>query len=147
VWCSTAQEDAVKMVMGVMFPHVERHFWWKVPSEKKKVVFKKTQFVEDDVLVGFVGYCGPSAAKEVRTVDVNNRSRMVIAPEMEDQNGHVASEFFARHSKAGDYVVDLACRKGAAALAAAVLGRNSFSVDIAPEAVRDALCSFLFYVQ
>jgi ribosomal protein L11 methylase PrmA len=126
--------------MKSKFECVERHFCWKVPSDKKKVQFKRTQYVKDDVMVGFIGYCEPASANEIRTVEVNMRSRVVVLPETGRQNGHLASEFFNNHSKEGDYVLDLACRSGAATLAAAALGRNSVSVDVEENSVGEALC-------
>jgi hypothetical protein len=130
VWCTEEQEPIVKAVMLRLFDKVERHMWWKVPSDSKEV-YKITQYVEPDFLVGFIGYLHKQAA-ELQNYDTRQRSRVVIAPPPRDGgvSGQVAKEFIEAHTKQGDFIADLMSRNGGVAIGAAAAGRNSFSMDI-----------------
>jgi hypothetical protein len=130
VWCTKEQERIVEEVMTRLFDKVERHLWWKVPSDSKEV-YKIVQFVEPDFLVGFIGYFHKQA-NELLNYNTRQRSRVVIAAAPKDGgvSGQVAKEFIEAHTKQGDFIADLMSRNGNVAVGAAATGRNSFSMDI-----------------
>ena len=126
----------MKQVMEKVCGTVETHYWWQVPLEKKEE-FKTTLTVPNDVMIGYVGYVNKTKS-DAKMVDVRMRSRVVVAPLVPkegDSSGFVAKEFFEQHSAPGEMVADIMCRTGNNALAAAALGRHSFSMDIAEEKV------------
>ena len=136
MWCSQAQEQTVLKVMEEMCCRVETHYWWKVDQDSKED-FKHTQYVPNDIMVGYVGYTKEKSKAEIEAVDVRQRSRVVIAPvaHLDGTSGFVAKEFFEKHSKMGDLVLDAMSRTGQNAVAAASLGRHSISMDIAERQV------------
>ena len=140
VWCTEEQEPIVKEVMTILFDRVERHMWWRVPSDSKEV-YKITQYVEPDFLVGFVGYLHKQE-EELRNYDTRKRSRVVIAPAPKDGgvSGQVAKEFIEAHTKQGGFIADLMSRHGSVAIGAAATKRNSFSMDILDMRVGICLC-------
>jgi hypothetical protein len=134
VWCSEVQEQTVLKVMQELCCRVETHYWLKVDQERKEE-FKPMQYVTNDVMVGYVGYTKEKSKVELKAVDVRQRSRVVIAPVVDGTSGFVAKEFFEKHSKMGDLVLDAMSRTGQNAVAAASLGRHSISMDIAERQV------------
>jgi hypothetical protein len=126
----------VKQVMEKACDKVEQHYWWQVPLEKKEE-FKTTWTVPNDIMISYVGYVNKTDT-DAKMVDIRMRSRMVVAPLVPkegDSSGFVAKEFYEQHSAPGEMVADIMCRTGNNALAAAALGRHSFSMDNAEEKV------------
>ena len=156
VWCTEAQSEPVIRAMRTSDferHEIQPHYLWESQSVGSShnsndiMSFKPT-----DVKIGFVGYFTDLNNFDgfVRTTNIH-RSSIVYAPRIPqsqlsrvqpsgktcptEMNVAVPKDFILQHTMEGDWVADVLCGSGSAAVAAVTTGRNCLVVDLDPDMV------------
>jgi hypothetical protein len=155
VWCTHAQSEAVNRAMRMASAkhiRVQPHYWWEAkPGDENLNHNESPSFKPPDVEIGFVGYF-TDLDNFGLFVGTNNGSSVVYAPRLPaarlsrvspsgktcatEMNVAVPKDFFVQHSMEGDWVADILCGSGSAAVAAVTTGRNCVVVDLDQDMVR-----------
>ena len=144
IWCNESQEAAVQKAMAKHkhFKSAQRHYWW---ISQSPAAGKKSE-ADDDVKVAYVGFFSDEERPEFVSSSGLHRSSVVYAPLVpklskephalitcpDEMNVAVPLDFFKQHSYPAEWVADLMCGSGSAAVAAVTSGRNCLVADIDP---------------
>jgi hypothetical protein len=153
VWCTEDQSEAVKRAMRASdFDHhlIQPNYLWE--SQSVGSSHNPNDAKNNDVKIGFVGSFTDLDNYDgfVRTTTIH-RSSVVYAPRIPptqlskthpsgktcptEMNVAVPKDFILQHTMEGDWVADVLCGSGSAAVAAVTTGRNCLVVDLDPDMV------------